>query len=124
MDAVQRMRKKAQEAGNLKSSEQAKVETKVVENKQVIVIEPANPEVVYVPSYNPTVVYGAPVYPYPPIAYPPVGLLRGRPRLLVRHRRRDGQRSGAAAPVGVAGWGGNNININNNNNFVRNSNET
>ena len=33
MDAVQRMRKKAQEAGNLKSSEQQKVETKVVEEQ-------------------------------------------------------------------------------------------
>ena len=73
MDAVQRMRKKAQESGNLKSSEQVKVETKTVESTQVIVVEQANPQVVYVPSYNPTVVYGAPVYAYPPIAYPPVG---------------------------------------------------
>src|ERR1700751_5041792 len=66
MEAVQRMRKKAKSQGNLKSSEQMKVETKVVESKQVIVIEQANPQVVYVPSYNPTVVYGPPVYPYPP----------------------------------------------------------
>jgi hypothetical protein len=73
MEAVQRMRKKAEGLGNLKSTEQQKVETKVVESKQVIVIEQSNPEVVYVPSYNPTVVYGAPVYPYPPIAYPPPG---------------------------------------------------
>ena len=71
MDAVQRMRGKAKEKGNLKSSEQQKVETKVIESKQVIVIQPANPEVVYVPSYNPTVVYGPPVYPYPPVYYPP-----------------------------------------------------
>ena len=73
MEAVQRMREKAKEKGNLKSNEQQKVETKVVESKQVIVIEQANPEVVYVPSYNPTVVYGAPVYPYPPVYYPPPG---------------------------------------------------
>ena len=33
MDAVQRMRKKAQDTGNLKSTEQQKVETKVVESK-------------------------------------------------------------------------------------------
>src|SRR5512136_3020563 len=71
MDAVQRMRKKAMDTGNLKSSEQQKVETKVVESKQVIVVEQANPQVVYVPSYNPTVVYGPPVYPYPPVYYPP-----------------------------------------------------
>ncbi len=64
MDAVQRMRSKAKETGNLKSNEQMKVETKVVENKSVIIVEQASPEVVYVPSYNPTVVYGAPVYPY------------------------------------------------------------
>src|SRR5580693_4336857 len=43
MDAVQRMRRKAQDKGNLKSTEQQKVETKVIENKSVIVIEQANP---------------------------------------------------------------------------------
>src|SRR5277367_38942 len=73
MDAVQRMRKKAQDKGNLKSNEQQKVETKVVESKSVIVVEQANPQVVYVPSYDPVVVYGPPVYPYPPIYYPPPG---------------------------------------------------
>src|SRR5437660_161738 len=62
MDAVQRMRSKAKDAGNLKSTEQQKVETKVVDNKQVVVIEQASPQVVYVPSYNPTVVYGPPAY--------------------------------------------------------------
>src|SRR5262245_20763141 len=55
MDAVQRMRAKAKATGNLKSNEQMKVETKVVENKSVVVIEQSNPQVVYVPSYNPTV---------------------------------------------------------------------
>ena len=71
MDAVQRMRKKAQGTGALASNEQQKVETKVVENKTVIVVEPASTEVVYVPSYSPMVVYGPPIYPYPPIYYPP-----------------------------------------------------
>ena len=71
MDAVQRMRMKAKDAGNLKSNEQMKVETKVVETKTVVVIEQANPQVVYVPTYSPVVVYGPPVYPYPPIYYPP-----------------------------------------------------
>ncbi len=41
MDAVQRMRKKAQGTGALTSNEQQKVETKVVENKTVVVVEPA-----------------------------------------------------------------------------------
>src|SRR6266536_3814621 len=64
MDAVQRMRGKAQSKGALKTSAQQKVETQTVEGgKQVIVIEQANPQVVYVPSYDPVVVYGAPVYP-------------------------------------------------------------
>src|SRR6516165_6399304 len=121
MDAVQRMRKKAQEKGNLKSSEQQTVETKVVQNKTVIVIEQANPQVVYVPSYDPVVVYGPAIYPYPPIYYPPPGYYA----------------AGLAISFGVgvmmgafwsggwccgAGWGGNNITINNNNNFNRNSN--
>src|SRR5690349_20437395 len=66
MDAVQRMRKKAQDKGTLKSSEQVKVETQVVEKKQVIVIQQSNPQVVYVPTYNPVVVWGPPVYPYYP----------------------------------------------------------
>src|SRR3974390_656686 len=42
MDAVQRMRAKAKDQGNLKSTEQVKVETKVVESKQVILGEQAN----------------------------------------------------------------------------------
>ena len=71
MDAVQRMRKKAFDAGTLKSSEQQKVETKTVETKTVVVIQPASTQVVYVPVYSPVVVYGPPVYPYPPIYYPP-----------------------------------------------------
>jgi len=73
MDAVQRMRKKAQDKGTLKSSEQQTVETRVVEKKEVIVIEQANPQIVYVPSYDPVVVWGPPYYPYPPIYYPPAG---------------------------------------------------
>lgn len=121
MDAVQRMRKKAQDTGNLKSTEQQKVETKVIESKSVIVVEQANPQVVYVPSYDPVVVYGPPVYPYPPIYYPPPGYYA----------------AGLAISFGVGvamgafwsggwgwgcGWGGNNdITINRNNNFNRNT---
>jgi hypothetical protein len=71
MDAVQRMRAKAQAKGNLSSNQQQTVQTQTVESQQVIVIEQANPQVVAVPSYNPTVVYGPPPYPYPPVYYPP-----------------------------------------------------
>jgi hypothetical protein len=77
MDAVQRMRKKASDQGNLKTTEQQKVTTQVVETKQVIVIQQANPQVIYVPAYNPVVVYGPPIYPYPPIYYPPPGYYAG-----------------------------------------------
>jgi len=123
MDAVQRMRKKAKDGGNLKSAEQQKVETKVVESQQVIVIEQASPDVVYVPSYNPTVVYGALAYPYPPIAYPPPGYYAAGMAISFG----VGLAMGAAWGGGWgynSNWGGgnNNIYINNNNNFVRNSN--
>jgi Protein of unknown function (DUF3300) len=122
MDAVQRMRKKAEDAGNLKSSEQQKVETKVVENKQVIIVQQASPEVVYVPSYNPTVVYGAPVYPYPPIAYPPPGYYAAGMAISFGVGVAMGAFWSGGAGWGC-GWGGNNnVTINNNNNFVNNSN--
>jgi Protein of unknown function (DUF3300) len=71
MDAVQRLRVKAKDAGNLKSTKEQTVKTEPAPAgapaPQVIIIEQSNPEVVYVPTYNPTVVYGA--WPYP--AYPP-----------------------------------------------------
>ena len=114
MEACQRMRKKAQDNGALKSSEQQKVETKIVETKEVIVIEPANPEVIYVPSYSPTYVYGPPVYPYPPVYYPPY--VPGAAFFSFT----AGVMIGAAFWGGSCcgcGWGGNDININRNNNF-------
>jgi hypothetical protein len=57
LDAVQRLRAQAVQYGNLKSSEQQKVETQTDNGKQVIVIQPATPQVVYVPQYNPQTVY-------------------------------------------------------------------
>jgi len=60
MSAIQMLRKDAQNAGNLKTTEQQNVSTE----GQTIVIEPASPEVVYVPSYSPEV-YGVPVDSYP-----------------------------------------------------------
>src|SRR5579863_5809891 len=61
MDAIQVMRKKAEDAGNLKSTPQQTVATQ----DSNIDIEPADPDVVYVPAYNPWLVYGGPVYPWP-----------------------------------------------------------
>jgi uncharacterized membrane protein YgcG len=71
MDAVQVMRGRAQESGNLKTTPQQTVTTQ----DSTIVIEPASPEIVYVPAYDPWVVYGGPIvawpgwYPYPGIWY-------------------------------------------------------
>jgi hypothetical protein len=71
MQAVQRLRTKALEAGSLESSKEQTVKTEPAPAgapaPQIIIIESSDPEVVYVPTYNPTVVYGA--WPYP--AYPP-----------------------------------------------------
>lgn len=73
LDAVQRLRAKAEQSGNLKTT----TEQKVIVEEKIIKIEPANPQVVYVPTYNPTVVYGAWPYPaYPP--YPGPEVARGR----------------------------------------------
>jgi hypothetical protein len=119
MDAVQRMRAKANAAGKLKSSPQMKVETKVVETKTVVVIEQADPKVIYVPTYNPTVIYGAAVYPYPPIYYPPA---TGAVLAFTA-----GVALGAAWNNGWGyncGWGNNNVNINVNNNYVNHYNKT
>jgi hypothetical protein len=69
MDAVQVMRRKAQDAGNLKSTPQQTV----TDQDSDIEIAPADPNVVYVPAYDPWLVYGYPVaawpgwYPYPGI---------------------------------------------------------
>ena len=71
MDAIQVMRQRAQEAGNLKNTSQQTVTAQ----GSTIVIEPASPEVVYVPAYDPWLVYGGPIvawpgwYPYPGIWY-------------------------------------------------------
>jgi hypothetical protein len=123
MDAVQRMRSKAQGTGALKSNEQLKVETQVVESKTVVVVQQANPEVVYVPTYSPTVVYGAPVYPYPPIYYPPsTGAVIAASAISFGVGVAIGAAWGGGGWGWNTGWGRNDININVNNNFNRNTN--
>jgi uncharacterized membrane protein YgcG len=61
LDAVQVMRGRAQQAGNLESTPQESVTTE----GQSIVIQPADPDVVYVPEYDPWDVYGEPLEYYP-----------------------------------------------------------
>jgi hypothetical protein len=121
MDAVQRMRKKAQDKGTLKTTEQQTVETRIVEKKQVVVIEPSSPDVIYVPSYDPVVVWGpAYYYPYPPIYYPAGYYAAG-----LALSFGVGMMMGAFWSGGWGwgcGWGNNNVTINRNNNFNRNTN--
>jgi hypothetical protein len=60
LTAVQRLRSQAMEVGNLQSSEQMKVETKVQDGQEAIIIEPPSPQVVYVPTYDPVTAYAPP----------------------------------------------------------------
>ena len=117
MDAVQRMRQKAHDKGTLTSTPQQTVQTQVIEQEQVFIIEQADPEIIYVPWYDPVWAYGAPLYPYPSIYYPTGG------RALA---------FGAGVAMGAfwggggwgwgARWGDNDLTINHNNNFNRNAN--
>jgi uncharacterized membrane protein YgcG len=128
LDSAQRLRAKAQQQGNLKTSEQQKVVVEQAPQTQqtVIKIEPANPETVYVPAYNPTTVYGTWPYPaYPPYYYPP------SPYYYPGYVPGAALASGIMWGIGFAAvgslwgncnWGGGDININANkyNNINRN----
>jgi hypothetical protein len=61
MQAIQYMRHKAYDAGNLRSTPQERV----YEQGPNVDIQPADPNVVYVPTYNPAYVYGYPVGLWP-----------------------------------------------------------
>jgi uncharacterized membrane protein YgcG len=114
LKTVQTLRTKADQAGNLKSSEQMTVSKATENNVQVIKIESPKPETVYVPTYNPATVYGTWWYSYPPpYYYYPPGYAYG-----------SGLAFATGVVVGAAiwgniGWGNNNVNINVNkyNNF-------
>ena len=61
MQAIQYMRHKAYDAGNLRTTPQERV----YEQGPDVDIQPADPDVVYVPTYNPAYVYGYPVGMWP-----------------------------------------------------------
>jgi len=68
MDTVQQLRRRAQAAGNLQSSEQMYVR----QQGQAILVQPASPQFVYVPNYDPYVVYGPWWWPaYRPVYWAP-----------------------------------------------------
>ena len=74
MNAVQRMRARAQASGKLQSNSQQRVTTEMQGDQSAIDIQPANPEEVYVPYYNPEYIWGPPVYGYyPPWDYLDIG---------------------------------------------------
>jgi len=128
MEAIQRLRARAQAQGNLKSSKEQTVTVEPAPAAtpgqatpaQTIVIQPADPQVVYVPAYNPTVVYGAWPYPaYPPASPYPPGYAFGGALLSFGLGMAVG-----GALWGNCNWGGGNVNVdvNRNANFSKNVN--
>ena len=121
MDAVQRLRKRAYDAGNLKSNKEQMVKVQAAATPtQTIIIEPAQPQVVYVPAPNPVVVYGAWPYPaYPPYPYYPPGYTAGVAALSFA----AGVAVGASWGAWGCGWGHGDVNVNVNqyNNFTKNN---
>ena len=84
MDAVQLMRRRAQGAGNLKTTPQQTITAQ----DSTITIEPANPEMVYIPEYDPWSIYGLPLAVWPGwYQYP--GIWFGGPYPQLRDRLRD-----------------------------------
>ncbi len=68
MDTVQKLRQKAQQAGNLSSNPQIQV----TQSDNGIEVAEANPDVAYVPYYDPDAVYGPWWWPdYPPVYWAP-----------------------------------------------------
>jgi hypothetical protein len=117
MDAIQRLRARAQANNKLVSSKEQKVTVQKVENKQVIVIEPTDPNTMYVPYYEPSVVYGTwPYADYPPYYF-------GYPAYIGAGVIAAGLAFGTAWAIGRWGnyWGGG-CNWGNNNFFINRSN--
>ena len=115
LDAVQRLRAKAQDSGHLKSNEQQNVivEPATTTTTTIVKIEPANPEVIYVPAYDPTVVYGAWGYPYyPPYYWPPYPAYYPGYAFGAGIAWGVGFAVGAAIIGGITWGGGGNVNIN------------
>src|SRR6266700_3676601 len=119
MDAIQRLRSKAQANNKLSSTKEQKVTVQQDQGKQVIVIEPAVPDTLYVPYYDPAVVYGGWPYPaYPPYYFPAPGYIAGAvigAGIAFGAGYAIGRwASGGNYWGGGFNWGGNNINVNRN----------
>lgn len=78
MNAVQRMRQQAAQAGRLQSTPQQTVVNTTDAGQPMIEIQPANPDVIYVPVYDPAWIWGPALwYPYPRWPWPPRSILMG-----------------------------------------------
>jgi hypothetical protein len=112
MDAVQRMRLKAQQAGKLSSTAQQTVTTGNESGQPVIEIEPASPQIIYVPSYDPAYIWGPPLYyPYASWYYP--GAYFGFGMGIQMGMYFGGGWGGWGGWGWSPGWGGHNIMVNN-----------
>ena len=127
MDAIQRLRVKAQANNKLQSTSQQTVTTQSTGGRQYIYIAPTDPDEIYVPYYDPSVVYGDwpypdyPAYYWPPPAYIGAGLIAtglafGTGYALGRWA------SGGNRWGGGFNWSGNNINVNRSVNNVNGNN--
>jgi hypothetical protein len=68
METVQALRKRADEAGNLKETEHVRV----VREERTIIVRNRYPDVVYVPYYDPVMIYGSWWWPdYQPVRWSP-----------------------------------------------------
>ena len=103
MDAVQRMRQQAQQAGKLASTPQENVVAENEGGQPYIEILPANPDVIYVPVYDPAWIWGPPLwYPYPLWYWPPRSVIVGG----IGFGFGGGINVGLFFGVGWHGWGG------------------
>lgn len=119
MDAIQRLRAKAQARNKLVTNKQQKVSVQQQNNRDVIVIEQAAPDTMYVPYYDPATVYGE--WPY--AAYPPYYF--GYPSYIGAGVIAAGLAFGAGWAIGRWGnyWGGG-CNWGNRNVYVNHFNRT
>jgi hypothetical protein len=78
MDAIQRLRARADANNKLTSTKQQKVTKTQEGGRQVITIEPTDPNMLYVPYWDPAVVYGEwPYAEYPPYYWGYPGYIAG-----------------------------------------------
>jgi hypothetical protein len=121
MDAIQRLRSKAQANNTLASNKQQTVSTQQQGGQPVIVIAPTDPNTLYVPYYDPSVVYGPWPYPaYPPYYWPAPGYIAAgviATGLAFGAGYALGRWASGGYWGGGVNWGGNNITVNRNTNI-------